>query len=234
MLACAPPMIGMQVTMVTVIEWTFMGWVGPPSWYSSCPCGFVEAVTRALPPKFARSPFPATIHPPCVMFTAQGGSQASPTPSPLVSFWSGLKVVGQLSQASPTPSPSASVWAGLGVLGQLSCESMMPSMSASPWAYDVVTGASTSARLRTRTRRRPRGLRLELSVAAFILHFLSFGCVADYKEASRQNRYRSHGRRHPVQQTACRAVVRTSFRRLVEQDRPPRVTAFLEVRIRPC
>ena len=33
-----------------------------------------------------------------------------------------------------------------------------------------------------------------------------------------------------MQQTACRAVVRTSFRRLVEQDRPPRVTAFLEVR----
>lgn len=40
--------------------------------------------------------------------------------------WSGLLTVGQLSQASPTPSPSPSLWSGLGTLLQLSTGFLIP------------------------------------------------------------------------------------------------------------
>src|SRR5437773_2708656 len=72
------------------------------------------------------------------------GSQASPIPSPSVSFWSALAVVGQLpaplgtpspsisgSHASPIPSKSVSVWSVLAVLGQLSSAFGIPSPSVS-------------------------------------------------------------------------------------------------------
>src|SRR4029450_8609125 len=70
-------------------------------------------------------------------------SQASPWPSPSVSRWSGLAMVGQLSQALPTPSPSPSAWSRLATKGQLSKPSDLPSPSASS-VYDSVFPASVS------------------------------------------------------------------------------------------
>ena len=83
-------------------------------------------------------------------------SQASPTPSPSLSAWSGLGTAGQLSlasgtpspspsgggasQASPTPLPSLSVWSGLGAAGQLSQASPTPSPSPSACVGLGVTG----------------------------------------------------------------------------------------------
>ena len=76
------------------------------------------------------------------------GSQASPIPSPSVSSWPGLAVVGQLSLRPVTPSlsgsfwlsahPSASTCAPCGVSGHRSTGSFTPSPSASPFKLIVL------------------------------------------------------------------------------------------------
>src|SRR6266480_1231836 len=87
-------LLALHVTDVTLIEWTFLGWAGPWSWYSSWPL----FGAWAFPPKVALSPLFAVMRPPPVTLqpavltasvqtfaASSNGSPASWSPSPLVS-----------------------------------------------------------------------------------------------------------------------------------------------------
>lgn len=91
--------------------------------------------------------------------------------------WSGLLTVGQLSQASPTPSPSASFWSGLGTLLQLSAGFLIPAKQAKRTHQGSgASGYAAGSLLDVRGGKKPQGscihaIKQQFQFCVYFTHF---------------------------------------------------------------